>query len=209
MFKKGFLMLSRTSFEVFNDPTLPGRLAKIQTEVDPDFETLGEQLTQLLYPELQETLHVHLAKHLRRHKNPPVDTWFALSSSKRGYKMMPHFEIGLWPDWLFINLTLLGDMKQRQQVATSLNLIDWQLVPAMQISSDHSSSKHEDYSQETWQAAVQRFQQVAKSDLVLGTWIHKNDDRFANPKTIEQTIQQQIIDLAPLYQALMRAYNES
>lgn len=202
-------MLTRTSFDVFNDPTLPGRLAKIQTEIDPDFEILGEQLTQLLYPELHETLHVHLAKHLRRHKNPPVDTWLALSSNSRGYKMMPHFEVGLWPDTLFITLDLLSEMKNRDQVAASLNEIDWQIVPAFQISNDHSSSQRIEYSEDAWQKAVTRFQKVAKSDFVLGTWIDKDDVRFDDPRQIEQLIHNQIVDLAPLYQELMRVYNEA
>ncbi|WP_164506922.1 DUF1054 family protein [Lapidilactobacillus bayanensis] len=202
-------MITRTSFDVFNDPTLSGRLAKIQTEVDPDFEILGEHLTQLLYPELHQKLKVHLAKHLRRHKNPPVDTWLALSSNSRGYKMMPHFEVGLWPDKLFITLALLSDMKNRDQVAASLSELDWQIIPAFHISTNHASSDSQEYSQETWETAVEKFQQDPKSDFVLGMWIAKDDPQFADPQLIEQLIQNQIIDLAPLYQELMRVYNEA
>ena len=34
----------------------------------------------------------HVAKHARRSVNPPKDTWVAFATSKRGYKMLPHFK---------------------------------------------------------------------------------------------------------------------
>ena len=38
---------------------------------------------------------MHVAKHARRSVNPPIDTWVAFAPNKRGYKMLPHFQIGL------------------------------------------------------------------------------------------------------------------
>lgn len=195
-------MITRTSFTVFNDPTLPGRLEKIKTNVDPDFEALGDHLINLLYPELHQRLDLHLAKHLRRKVNPPVDTWFALSNSKRGYKMLPHFEVGIWPDTLFITLDLLAEMQDRPQIAALLNEVDWQIIPAFQISNNHASSESQEYSEAAWHNAVKQYQTNPKADFILGTWIKKDDPRFDDPKMIEQTIYNQIVDLAPLYQFL-------
>ncbi len=33
--------------------------------------------------------------------NPPDDTWVSFSTNPRGYKMMPHFQIGLFGDHAF------------------------------------------------------------------------------------------------------------
>ena len=41
-------------------------------------------------------------KHARRTINPPKDTWVAFANNNRGYKMLPHFQIGLWETHLFI-----------------------------------------------------------------------------------------------------------
>ncbi|MEJ1318524.1 DUF1054 family protein [Latilactobacillus sakei] len=37
-------MFTRADFEIFDDPTLKGRLNKIYTELDPKFEVFGAQL---------------------------------------------------------------------------------------------------------------------------------------------------------------------
>ncbi|GEL13827.1 hypothetical protein FC15_GL001811 [Lapidilactobacillus concavus DSM 17758] len=198
-------MIDRNSFSVFNDPTLPGRLKKIQTDVDPDFETMGQNLIDLLHPQLDQKMYLHVAKHLRRHKNPPVDTWFALSASPRGYKMLPHFEVGIWPDTLFITFACLSEMTNREVVVDWLTQQDWQIIPAFQISMDHTSAASEVYSQATWEKAVDRYRNVQKSDFLLGTWIKRDDSRFAQPKLIEQLIYNQVIDLAPVYQEVVGA----
>ncbi|MFD1465155.1 DUF1054 family protein [Lapidilactobacillus mulanensis] len=196
-------MIDRTSFSVFNDPTLPGRLQKIQTEVDPDFEMMGQNLIDLLHPQLDQKMYLHIAKHLRRHKNPPVDTWFALSDNARGYKMLPHFEVGIWPDTLFITFALLAEVKDREKITAWLADLDWQIIPAFQISTDHTNAAAQEYSEENWQKSIARYQTVKNSDFLLGSWIKLDDPRFAEPKLIEQIIYNQIIDLAPLYQEIV------
>ena len=94
-------MFTRADFEIFDDPTLKGRLNKIYTELDPKFEVFGAQLQNELAVATNREFTLHIAKHLRRFKNPPMNTWMALSESSRGYKMMPHFEVGFWDDRIF------------------------------------------------------------------------------------------------------------
>lgn len=99
-------------FTIFADPTLSGRLAKIRTNLDPKFlatvAALQPQLADVGVP-----VYPHVALHRRRTKNPPPDTWVALSTSKRGYKMLPHFELGLWDDRLYIWLVVLQEARER------------------------------------------------------------------------------------------------
>ena len=48
-----------------------------------------------------------MAKHARRTVNPPKDSWVAFAPYKRGYKSLPHFQIGLWRTHLFIVLVII------------------------------------------------------------------------------------------------------
>lgn len=198
-------MLSRASFTVFEEPTLPGRLQRIRAEVDPDFETLGGLILQQMQPQVAMPLYLHVAKHLRRHKNPPVDTWLAISSYQRGYKMLPHFEVGLWADRLFVTLDLLADMQQRATRAEWLMAHQTQLaeLAVPQISTDHTSPNAQTLTTATLQAALDRYQQVKSGEFILGSWVLAADPRFAEPARIQQLILTQIQVLTPLYQELM------
>lgn len=199
-------MLSRQSFAVFEAPTLPERLGRIQQEVDPDFEVLGQQLITQIQPELSQPLYLHIAKHLRRHKNPPVDTWLAISTYQRGYKMLPHFEVGLWPDRLFITLSLLADLEERPAVADwlSAHVTELSQLEIRQINFDHTDKKALPYNRVNLTKGIQRYQKVKKAELTFGRWIMDYDDLFAEPQLVDQAIKQQIMTLVPLYQDLLQ-----
>ncbi|WP_261805707.1 DUF1054 domain-containing protein [Lapidilactobacillus luobeiensis] len=198
-------MLSRASFTVFEEPTLSGRLQRIRAEVDPDFETLGGLILQQMQPQVAAPLYLHVAKHLRRHKNPPVDTWLAISTYQRGYKMLPHFEVGLWADRLFVTLDLLADMQQRAARAEWLVAHQTQLagLAVPQISTDHTSPNAQPLTTATLQAALDRYQQVKSGEFILGSWVLAADPRFTEPERIQQLILAQIQALTPLYRELM------
>ncbi len=48
---------------------------------------------------------------MRRTTNPPENTWVAFAPNKRGYKMMPHYEVGMWDDHVYIYLAVEENMK--------------------------------------------------------------------------------------------------
>ena len=98
-------------FEIFNDQTLAGRMHLIKTVIDPKFEQVAPTIIASLQTPSEPPFYAHVAKHLRRFKNPPVDTWVAFSQNKRSYKAWPHFELGLWPDRLFIYFDILDECK--------------------------------------------------------------------------------------------------
>lgn len=202
-------MLSRSSFEVFNDQTLSGRLGRIKREVDPDFETLGQTLLNRMQPQVAKPLYLHIAQHRRRHKNPPVDTWLAISTNKRGYKMLPHFEVGLWPDRLFITLNILSGVEQRAHLTEWLisHLADFAFKPGLKVSIDHTSPGAEPFTLANSQAALIAYQQVKKHDFSLGEWILASDSRFADPSLINQLILARVQDLIPIYRALLQVSN--
>ena len=52
--------------------------------------------------------------------NPPKDSWVAFAPYKRGYKALPHFQIGLWGSHLFIILAVIYEAPDKVAIAERL-----------------------------------------------------------------------------------------
>lgn len=91
--------------EDFAGFTLPGfeeRMAFVKAGPRVQLEALGQELAPFLTELTGQPVYPMTAKHMRRKVNPPKDTWVAWSPNKRGYKMLPHFQVGLWHTHAFI-----------------------------------------------------------------------------------------------------------
>ncbi|WP_137597422.1 DUF1054 family protein [Paucilactobacillus kaifaensis] len=196
-------MFSRVDFDVFLEPTLAGRMEKIRTIIDPQFERLNEFL-QPKFEHANVTLYPHIAKHMRRTINPPINTWIAFGPEKRGYKKNPHFEVGLWRDRMFVWLALLGESKansqnvdrlQHSQVAL-LNLSD-----GFYICQDHTDRQIELATAATIDTAIDRYKRVKKDEFLIGQVWHSNDIFFQdNTNNQLKKINAVIGELLPIYQ---------
>ncbi|PGK51451.1 hypothetical protein CN918_27040 [Priestia megaterium] len=91
-----FAGFSNTDFELFTIEGLDERMGALIRELRPKFHALGEDLKDELSLITGEEITPHVAKHARRKKNPPNDSWVAFAANTRGYKMMPHFQIAVW-----------------------------------------------------------------------------------------------------------------
>ncbi|MGR3742025.1 DUF1054 family protein [Companilactobacillus sp. DQM5] len=160
-------MFNSKDFEVFQDPTLNGRLEKIKEIIDPKFEKFGNDLLKEYQKDFSKDLYIHIAKHLRRHKNPPPDTWFAISMNKRGYKAYPHLELGFWPDCFFTNISFLTELSDRKQIVEILN-DNIQFNKGLGISGDHTNSDLELMDKKNFKKIVNRYLNVKSADLVIG-----------------------------------------
>lgn len=95
-------------FNVFKIDGLEQRMNALNDHVRPKFHQLGDDFATYFSSQLGEEFFPHVAKHARRTVNPPQDSWVAFAPYKRGYKSLPHFQIGLWHSHLFI---VLADRK--------------------------------------------------------------------------------------------------
>ncbi|HWI64036.1 MAG TPA: DUF1054 family protein [Symbiobacteriaceae bacterium] len=107
-------------FAGFRLPSLDERMAFIKSGPRPKLEALGADLTPFLTELTGQPVYPITAKHLRRKVNPPDDTWVAWSANKRGYKMLPHFQVGLWHTHAFIQAGLIYEAEARAAFATNL-----------------------------------------------------------------------------------------
>ncbi len=80
------------------------------------FQELDTYFAEQLAPELGTELFVHIAQHRRRTVYPPENTWSALSPNKRGYKMQPHFQLGIWGDYVLCGCHSLIILKMKSRL---------------------------------------------------------------------------------------------
>ena len=187
-------MFDKNDFKVFDDNTLSGRLALIRANLDPKFELLGEKLLRKLEAEYQQKFFLKIAKHQRRTRNPPPDTWLAINQDKRGYKKTPHLEFGLWPDRYFITFDLLADISDRENYCSILKEHQSKIIAeGWQVSNDHTSNLLQPA--EKLPEVIQRYQKVKSSDLVMGFDLQA-DDSIVTAGNYDQLIEDKLMQLS-------------
>ncbi len=95
-------------------------MSALQNRIQPKFETLGRHFADRLSAHGTDEFHPHIARHARRTVNPPNDSWVAFAPAKRGYKALPHFQIGLWGSHLFIILAVIYENPDKKGIAERL-----------------------------------------------------------------------------------------
>lgn len=115
-----FTGFTEQDFDVFAIPSLEGRMDGIKAGPRPKLEALGLDLAGPLGELVGHPVYHVTAKHMRRKVNPPSDTWVAWSASKRGYKMLPHFQVGLWEGHAFIQAGVIYEAQGRAEFARAL-----------------------------------------------------------------------------------------
>ncbi|VDG19172.1 DUF1054 family protein [Lactiplantibacillus mudanjiangensis] len=203
-------MFTKSDFEIFDDPTLAGRMHLIKTIIDPKFEAIAPTVIEQLAVTGQP-FYAHVAKHLRRFKNPPVDTWVAFSEDKRRYKALPHFELGFWPDRLFIYVDILDESKAAVQAqVTPDQLLTWyQQLPAdYVISNNHGVATTNMATPENIVAAIHKFGQTKHSELVAGRSVPVDSPLFDDEAALTAFILATVNGLLPIYTPIMAATRE-
>lgn len=201
-------MFTEKSFEVFDVEGLDGRMAAIRKEIQPTFQQLDEVFQQVLEPLLGEELFIHIAQHRRRTTYPPENTWSALSRQKRGYKMEPHFQLGIWPDYVFMWLSCIDQPKNEQAIAQAL-LDNQQVIaglsPDFVLSGDHTQPKVEELSPENTERLLKRFRDVKKGEFQIGRIIKKEDPIWKEPEAAQAFMVETYEQLVPIYQIAIEA----
>ncbi|KIR08438.1 hypothetical protein RA16_08410 [Levilactobacillus brevis] len=197
-------MYQDQDFQVFEDQTLAGRLGKIQKQIDPKFLITAGDLEPVL-AELSVPIYQHVSQHRRRTKNPPTDTWIAFSTSKRGYKMLPHLEIGFWDDRFFIWLAVLQEAKNRQGLLGQVQLADVLNLPStFECGNDHTDKNCGQPLTLTNYQALMREQVNRHAEWQLGRNFMRGSDFFTTTLD-DQTaiIRDTVAALLPIYQQLI------
>ncbi|GAX91326.1 YktB family protein [Effusibacillus lacus] len=107
-------------FAVFEVEGLEPRMEALKTRVRPKFEAIGTELAPDLSAHYGEEFFAHVAKHARRKTNPPSDSWVSFATNPRGYKMLPHFQVGLWSTHAFVQFAIIYECLHKKEFGEQL-----------------------------------------------------------------------------------------
>ena len=181
-------------FNVFTIDGLDERMEALSNIIRPKFELLGNHFEQMLSVQTGDEMFTHIAKHARRTVNPPKDSWVAFANNKRGYKMMPHFQIGLWETHVFAWFAVIYEAPIKEAYGeTLLKNTDkiMKEVPASFVwSKDHMKPevlKHSELTKEDLEQLFARLINVKKAEILCGIQIPRDEAvKLSGQETIDK-----------------------
>lgn len=196
-------------FDLFTIDGLENRMSALQSRVQPKFEMLGRHFSDRLSAHGSDEFFPHVAKHARRTVNPPTDSWVAFAPSNRGYKALPHFQIGLWESHLFIIIAVIYENPDKKGISErlerNLNMLT-SLPESYIVSGDHMKPEALHISEagtEGIEKLLARLQTVKKAEFLVGRHLLRKDAvEMSNEEFIafaEETIDQ----LLPIYDVII------
>ncbi len=204
---------SKDDFNVFTIQGLEPRMEGIQNHIRPKLEQLGEHFAPTLSAATGEEIFYHTAKHARRTVNPPDDTWVAFAKSNRGYKKLPHFQIGLFQSHLFVWFAVIYESPIKKEFAEKL--ADHQQEILKQIpnhyvwSTDHTKPDaipHTDVDEDKFTEMTKRLKDVKKAELLCGIHIPHDDKILQDGEALLSEMDRTFHTLLPLYEYARGVY---
>ena len=206
MVSRKFSGFKNTDFNVFKINGLEERMAALQKRIQPKFQHLGEYFAPSLTAMTGDDMQYHIAKHARRTINPPKDSWVAYANSNRGYKMLPHFQIGLWETHVFVWFAVIYEAPIKEAYGEKLLEEFKQLresIPSDYVwSGDHTKPeviRQSDMTEDEHQELFQRLMNVKKAEILCGIQIPREEAvTLSGDETIAR-IEEAFQTLRPLY----------
>ncbi|MBH0228996.1 YktB family protein [Halobacillus yeomjeoni] len=198
---------TQKDFDVFSIPGLENRMEALREQISPKLEAIATELAPDVTAMTGDEMFVHVARHARRKTNPPNDTWAALASNKRGYKKLPHFQIGLWETHVFVWFAVIYESPIKEDFAKTLQANKEEVlshIPDHFVwSIDHTKPEaipHGEIDEEKFLSMTDRLQSVKKAEILCGLHLERGDDRLKNPEKFLELCKDTFQTLEPLYQ---------
>lgn len=195
-------------FQVFEINGLDERMEALTNIIRPKFHELSEIFTGYFSAQTGEEFFGHVAKHARRTVNPPKDSWVAFAPYKRGYKSLPHFQIGLWGTHLFIVVAVIYEAPQKREMAqrllTNINTIK-DLSDDYVISGDHmqpGALSLKEARDEKLEQLLVRLRDVKKGEFLVGRHIPANEAIQMSSEHFLQLAEKTFDELLPIYEII-------
>ncbi|MCY9513638.1 YktB family protein [Paenibacillus apiarius] len=207
-----FAGFTPSDFATFTIDGLDARMEAIRDRIQPKFRAIGEQLVGDAAVLSGQEMFLHIAKHARRTVNPPKDSWLAIGPNKRGYKSLPHFQVGLFDDHVFVWLAFIYEVSNKQNIAQAmLNEMDRvrAIVPKdYAVSMDHmkkNAVRFGDLGADELEARLNRFRDIKAAEWLIGRHIAANDPILANGAAFMSLARETMETLMPLYKLAVEA----
>ncbi|WP_010282809.1 YktB family protein [Bacillus timonensis] len=207
-----FTGFTKEDFRVFTIDGLENRMDALITNVRPKLEELGKHFAPTLSSLTGDEMFAHVAKHARRTINPPNDSWVAFANNKRGYKMLPHFQIGLWNTHLFVWFAVIYESPIKAEFGHFLNKQSKKIRESVpdhfRWSIDHTKPEtltHHELSDQELKSMFTRLQTVKKAEILCGITISRDEVIEMKPDELVQAIDGTFRKLLPLYQLAQKS----
>lgn len=204
---------TKEDFELFLIEGLQNRMEALQTLVQPKFQQLGDVFSSKLSAHGKGEFFTHVAKHARRTVNPPSDSWVAMAPSKRGYKALPHFQIGLWETHLFVIIAVIYENPDKKGIAERLekNISQLTSLPSsFVVSGDHmkpEASNIQEIGEEGLEKLLTRLQTVKKAEFLVGRHLSKAEATKMSEEAFFNFVDETIDQLLPIYDVIVNTYD--
>ncbi|WP_261133840.1 YktB family protein [Bacillus sp. Marseille-Q3570] len=203
-------------FNVFNIQGLDARMEAIQNQIRPKLENLGGYFAPTLSAATGDEMFYHTAKHARRTVNPPDDTWVAFANSKRGYKKLPHFQIGLFESHLFVWFAVIYESPIKKDFAKILSEHQGEVLKQIPDdfvwSVDHTKPDaipHSEVDEETFSKMTTRLKDIKKAELLCGIHIPNHDQILQDGEALLSKMDQTFHTLTLLYNYASKVHASS
>lgn len=208
--ERGVLLLTKTfwtenDFSVFEVDGLDERMTALQERIQPKFTKLGDLFTPLLSAHGKGEFYPHVAKHARRTVNPPSDSWVAFAPAKRGYKALPHFQIGLWGTHLFIILAVIYENPDKKGISERL-LNDLSVLTSLPedyiVSGDHmkpGAVTLQETGKDGLSVLLERLHDVKKAEFLVGRHLGRKQATSMSEKEFFSYTEETFEKLLPVY----------
>jgi len=198
---------TQNDFKTFEIDGLKERMDAIQKRIQPKFAEIGSDLVDYLSAQLGNEMYLHIAKHARRTVNPPDDTWLAIGDNKRGYKMHPHFQVGLFDDHLFMWMACIYELNGKSKIAKSYmeHFDELKNLPSQFVISMDHMKKGAFPLAELEMSHLERFRDVKKAEFLIGLHLSPEDTRTTDGDKLIQTGKGTFETLIPFYRLAMGA----
>ncbi|UJW58288.1 DUF1054 domain-containing protein [Bacillus sp. A116_S68] len=200
-------------FDVFAVDGLDERMTAIKATIRPKLEELGEHFSAYLAEKTNEEMYYHVAKHARRKVNPPADTWVAFANSKRGYKKLPHFQIGLFGTHVFVWFAVIYESPVKEELGKTFKAeIDdiYNKIPgSFHWSVDHTKPEtlqHNNTSKEDLDKMFDRLTNVKKAELLCGVCLSPDDKTVQSGQAFIKKVEETFTTLLPLYETAQKIF---
>ncbi|MBT2694744.1 DUF1054 domain-containing protein [Bacillus sp. ISL-55] len=201
-----FSGFEQADFDVFKIDGLDERMDALKSQIRPKLEELGQHFAPTLSSIAGDEMHYHVAKHARRTKNPPKDTWVAFAGNPRGYKMLPHFQIGLWETHVFIWFAVIYEAPEKEAIGKKLeeniDSIYTRTPKDFFWSIDHMKPEamiHSELSKDDLLSMFKRLQTVKKAEILWGLNIPREEAVKLSGEEMLSKIEFVFKEILPLY----------
>ena len=199
---------NKQDFEVFETPGLEQRMELLVSRVRPKFEELGTEFASFFSGKTGDEFFPHVAKHMRRTVNPPNDSWVAFAPYKRGYKAVPHFQIGLWKSHVFVILAVIYEAPGKSVMAERLLQSDavQSLTNDFVVSGDHmkpDASSLAELPEAELEKLMTRLRDVKKGEFVIGRHLPSELAVQMDEQAFKTFAEDTFTELLPVYDVIL------